>query len=389
MIRRPYQAATLLVASMLLAAPAIAQDSPTAAVRELLSHLPMTPPGGKPSIVGYLDVTALAVDGPSLAIALRTAAPPEMLQTPLAMEDQQPGGFGERAGFGPDRIERIAFFEDSAPGPAPAVLRLKDVDADALTRIWVRRGYVQDSHGPFHAWIRGTPGQLQLDQQDPADPFRNRLGVSSALDLDGPLLLLAPDVSSLELMKSAPPGVGGRIDIRRLLDGLDKTLQPTETLTQLRLLMTPDAAGDAAFEAATGAMAQPGAAGPAAVKDAFTGANGIPSYPALLIGELRAKSRGPQGILALLWSDCAIADAAGKVAAAKWQVAAGDAQNRAKMVFGRLSPAWSSVPVDGGCVLLGRVTGTDPAAAPPFLQLVQLTWNRALSPLQVGRAPKP
>jgi hypothetical protein len=355
----------------------------------LLGHLPTTPLGSTPSIVGYLDVTALAGDGTSLAVALRTAAPPEMLQTPLAMEERQPGGFAERAGFGPDRIERIAFFEDPAPGPAPAVLRLKDVDADALTRTWVRHGFVQDSHGPFHAWIRGTPGQIQLDQQDPADPFRNRLGASPALDLDGPLLLLAPDVFSLELMKSAPPGVGGRVDIRRLLDGLDKTLQPTETLTQLRLLMTPDAAGDAAFEAATDAMAQPGAAGPAAVKDAFTAANGIPSYPSLLIGELRAKGQGLQGILALLWSDCAIADAAGKVAAAKWQVAAGDAQNRAKAVFGRLSPTWSSVPVDGGCVLLGRVTGTDPAAAPPFLQLVQLTWNRALSPLQVGHAPKP
>src|SRR5262249_4912942 len=126
MIRMP-EAAAALLASLLIATPAAAQTPPTAGVREVLHALPMPPSDGPPPVVGYLALPALLAGGATLPDALRTSTPPEMLQMPLAAEARTPGSFADRAGFAPDRIEQVGFFEGAGlGGPDPAALRLKD-----------------------------------------------------------------------------------------------------------------------------------------------------------------------------------------------------------------------------------------------------------------------
>jgi hypothetical protein len=135
------------------------------------------------------------------------------------------------------------------------------------------------------------------------------------------------------------------------------------------------------------AMQGPVPADPNALKEAMGGATGLPSYPSLLLGEVRAAGQAPSGLMVVLFADCTIADGAGRIAAAKWEAAAKDTGNRAA-AFGRMTAEWSSVPVDGGCVLLGRTTGRDPSR-PAFVDIYALYAGRDLTPLTAGRPPKP
>ncbi|MDR6289880.1 hypothetical protein E9232_002401 [Inquilinus ginsengisoli] len=339
----------------------------------------------------YLDLAAVRASGTADWRTDRGIATlPDILRTPIGTDLQAPGGFAAHAGFGPDQIDQVAVTE-TAPGPGPTALRLRDADPAALARTWIQQGYARSDVGDAKVWTRGTPEMLQLDRVDPSDPLSTQLGVSAVLSFDGPTLLMARLPATLATMKASAKlgtGAASRIDLRRMLDALDRTLGPREAVAQLLWVPQPDAAGDAGFEAATSALTAPGGATPGAAKDALTGASGIPSYPSLLLGDIRTTGQAPSGVLAMLFADCAIADRAGAVAAAKWEAAAKDANSKAAGVFGRITVAWASVSVDGGCVLLGRASGRDPAR-PAFADLTALYMRRDLSPLYVGAPPKP
>jgi hypothetical protein len=386
-------AATLALAALALGAtlagPAWAQDPPTRPVRDLLGLLPMPALDG--STVLYLDLSVVkATSKTDWRTDRGIAALPDILRMPVAADLQAPGGFAAHAGFGPDQIDQVAVYE-TAPTPGPMAMRLQGVDPDTLVRTWGQQGYAESVFGDTKVWTRGTPGEMHLDRRDPSDPLGTMLGVSAVLGLDGSMLLMARLPETLAAMKASArlgTGAASRIDLKRMLDALDRTLEPQQQVAQLLWAPQPDAAGDAGFEAATATMTAPGGTTPDAAKAALLKATGIPSYPSLLLGEIRAAGQVPSGVLAMLFADCAIADRAGAIAGAKWQAAAKDANSPAAGMFGRMTVAWASVPVDGGCVLLGRATGTDPAH-PAFADLTALYMRRDLSPLYVGPAAKP
>jgi hypothetical protein len=386
---RPFRPMATLALVAALTGPAWAQEPPTKPVRDLLGLLPM--PTLKSSPVLYLDLAAVRATGTADWRTDRGIATlPDILRTPIGTDLQAPGGFAAHAGFGPDQIEQVAVTETS-PGPGPTALRLRDADQAALIRTWIQQGYAESGVGDTKVWTRGNPEMLQLDRIDPSDPFSTMLGTSAVLGFDGPTLLMARLPAALATMKASAKlgaGAASRIDLRRMLDALDRTLEPQQKLAQLSWIPQPDAAGDAGFEAATSALTAPGGATPGAAKDALAGASGIPSYPSLLLGEIRAAGQAPSGVLAVLFADCTIAHRAGAIAAAKWQAAAKDSSSKAAGVFGRMTVAWASVSVDGGCVLLGRATGRD-AARPAFADLTALYLRRDLSPLYAGAPPKP
>ena len=393
-MHRPFRpmAATLALATWAavaaLAGPAWAQDPPTGPARDLLGLLPM--PALDSNMVLYLDLSAIrATSKADWRTDRGIATLPEILRAPVTTDLQAPGGFAAHAGFGPDQIDQIAVYE-TAPTPGPMAMRLQGADPDTLVRTWGRHGYAESVFGDTKVWTRGTPGEMHLDRRDPTDPLGTMLGVSAVLGFDGSTLLMARLPEVLVAMKAAAKlgtGAGSRIDLKRMLDALDRTLAPKEMLAQLLWAPQPDAAGDAGFEAATATMTAPGAT-PDAAKDALTGASGIPSYPSLLLGEIREAGQAPSGLLAMLFADCTIADRAGVVAGAKWDAAAKNANGDAAGVFGRMTVRWASVPVDGGCVLLGRASGRDPDH-PPFADLNAMYMRRDLSPLYVGAPPKP
>lgn len=389
MTRRPLRltAAVALIAA--LSGPAWAQDPPTQPVRDLLGLLPM--PAIDPAPVLYLDLAALRATGIADWRTERNIVTlPDQLRTPLQLDVRQPGGFAAKAGFWPDQIDRIAVYEAS-PGPGPMAMRLHGTDPDALAKAWVQHGFAEGDTPGGRIWTRGTPGEMQLDRADPADPLATNVGASAVLALDDSTLLMARLPETMALMRSSAKlgaGAGSRADLRRLLEALDRTLAPEEAVTQLLWAPLPDAAGDAGVETAMDAMQRATPAAPEALKQAMDGATGILSYPSLLLGEVRATGQAPTGIMAVLFADCTIADGAGRIAGPKWEAAAQDAGNRAAGPLGRMTANWASVPVDGGCVLLGRAAGHDPARS-AFVDIYALFMTRSLSPLYVGRPGKP
>jgi hypothetical protein len=386
-------AATLALAALALGAalagPAWAQDPPTKPARDLLGLLPM------PALVTdsflFLDLSAVRAAGLAGAVTDRGIVTwPNILGTPITTDLDQPGSFAAHAGFRPDQIDRVAVVEVSS-SLGPLAIRLHDADPGALARTWVQQGYAETDAGDTKVWTRVPPDENELGQADLADPLRNVFGTSAALEFDDSTLLMAEAPPALAAMKASAKrgdGAASRIDLQRMLDALDRTLAPKEMVTQLVWMPVPDAAGDAAFEAATATMTAPSGPSPDATKDAFIGATGIPSYPSLLLGEIREAGQTPSALLAVLFADCAIADHAGAVAGAKWQAAAKDANSPAAAVFGRMTARWASIPVDGGCVLLGRTAGSDPDH-PALAGLYGLSMRRGLSPLYVGRSPQP
>lgn len=385
MTHRPFRLPAALALIAVLTGPALAQDPPTKPVRDLLGLLPMPAIDAAPVL--YLDLAAIRATGTADWRTDRSILTlPDHLRIPLQMDMRQPGGFADRAGFGPDQIDRVAVYEAS-PGPGPTAMRLHDVAPDALAKVWVQHGYAESDAAGGRIWTRGTPGKMQLDRADPADPLGTRVGASAVLALDGTTLLMARLPETMAVMRASAKlgaGAASRADLRRLLDALDRTLAPQEAVTQLLWAPLPDAAGDAGVESAMGTMLGPVPATPEALKEAMSGATGILSYPSLLLGEVRAAGQTPAGVLAVLFADCEIADGAGRIAAAKWNAAAKDSDNRSAGPLGRMTAAWSSVPVDGGCVLLGRAAGHDPARS-AFVDIYALFMTRSLSPLYVGR----
>lgn len=389
MTRRPLRLTAALALVAALAGPARATDLPTQPVRDLLGLLPMPALDNAPVL--YLDLAALRATGTADWRTERSIVTlPDRLRMPVQLDVRQPGGFAAKAGFGPDQIDRIAVYETS-PGPGPTALRLRDTDPDALAKAWVQNGFAESDTPGGRIWTRGTPGQMQLDRADPADPLATNVGASAVLALDDATLLIARLPETMALMRSSAKlgaGAGTRADLRRLLEALDRTLAPQEAVTQLLWAPLPDAAGDAGVETAMAAMHGATPATPEALKQAMDGATGILSYPSLLLGEVRAAGQAPAGLMAVLFADCAIADGAGRIAAAKWDAAAKDPDNRSAGPLGRMTAAWRSVPVDGGCVLLGRAAGHDPGRS-AFVDIYALFMTRSLSPLYVGPPPKP
>lgn len=262
-----------------------------------------------------------------------------MLQTPLDAEASQPGSFAAHAGFAPEQIVSVGFYEGMVPsGLGPAALRLNQADAGTLSRAWIGQGYTASGDGPARIWTRGEPGRVQLDQRDPADPLRNRLGTSAILGLDRDLVLMAPTTELVAAMRrsSGADNTADRTDVRPLLDGLDRTLGPADRIVSLYVMAMPDGTAPLA-------------------PDADKGAIDMPPYASILFGEVLADGI-PQQVFALPFPDCPTADQAKDVAAARLAAALTplDAD-----LAGR-GTDWSSVPVEGGCVVFGRVGPPSP-----------------------------
>lgn len=385
MLRR-HAVTAAMIAALAVATPASwAQEPPTKPIRDLFAFLPM--PTKETFFISYADLQAFQIDDLK---SLPQTGLPQTFAMAIAMDTQEPGGFADRTGFAPGRIGQIAFAE-MVPGFYPTAIRLHDVSPADLPPVWIRRGYVESGSGEQRLWTRGKPGEIQRDywsQRDPSDLLRHDLGASAVLALDGSTLLLAALPETMAVMTSSAKtgaGAASRTDLTLMLDALDKAVEPGETPTVLKWVPQPDAAGDAASAVMMDMMGQRSLPDADKARSALEAATGIPSYPSLLIAETRSAGTTPAAILALLFSDCAIAESAGAVAAAKWSSAA---TVDPESPFGALTARWSSITVEGGCVLLGRVAAKTASADTPQQLLVAAIMRRTLYPLQTGPAPR-
>lgn len=348
-------AVLLAIASVL---PVCAQGSeagrPTAEIRTVIDHLPLVDDNGRPlqyAVVDYVDAALLSARGIGPEQLVWHARLPG-----LPAKEEGVGSPYESVGVAAGQIQRLATLTNPDHSPLfPAILQLQGADDATFRRTWSEAGYVP-AEGPAPIVWHGQ--SMWHGHHREALLFR------------APHLFVAPDTRVLAAMRAAPGGSGAasRRDIRGILDAIDRELEPQERLAQFYLHVRDPRLDSGRFRAE------------------YDSVDTLPHHSALMIGEIQASAGAVQGLVAIPWSDCKVAETARAFVSAKWQELATPAEGAFHDPFGTKAE-WSIVRLRRACVLFGRVSGTAGSSRPLYPELVWRYEALGLPPLRTGSLP--
>lgn len=295
-------AAALLAA---FAAPAPAADAPT--LRQAFSAIPRTAirsaeDGILASVVDFAAAHSMVPDGAAdlppgllqrLGLAGETISPFRELVLPTDAQERD-----KELGLSPSRIAAFAGY-GTPPADTAIWILADEADARTVFATLPGQGFSDAGRGIL---INGAPYGLNLDKAQPGNPWRGRLGKTSAVARTGRLLIQAgaPDLAAAGSAVAAGGSLADDPAVSTALKGIEEAAAGAVVL---QAVLVPASIGrvEAGRQAAPADAAAP-----------------LPPYTLALIADFERPGRERGAALAFAYPDCALAAEAASRFVARW-----------------------------------------------------------------------